>query len=133
VRINKPWRPDAWWPVATAMPRMLRELEKDPDSGLLGYHGMISSHGPVLVQYWRDIDSLYGYASDDGRQHRPAWIEFFRRARKVPGAVGIWHETYRASASESVYGDMPKMGLAAAVGRVPVGRGTDRARQRLAS
>lgn len=132
MRVNKPWRPDAWFPVAMAMPRMLRELSHDPDSGLLGYRMAISQDGPIMIQYWRDVESLYGYASDPDREHRPAWSAFFRRARNVPGAVGIWHETYRVAASESVYGDMPTLGLAAARGRVPVGRGTDRARQRLA-
>ncbi len=133
MRVNKPWRPDAWWPVAVAMPRMLRELSEDPDSGLLGYRLTIGRDGPMVIQYWRDVDALYGYASDPDRAHRPAWSAFFRRARKVPGAVGIWHETFRVAASESVYGDMPAAGLAAALGRVPVGKAADRARQRLAS
>ena len=100
MRVNKPWRPDAWWPVAVAMPRMLRELAMDPDSGLLGYRMAMSQDGPIVIQYWRDVDALYGYASDPDRQHRPAWGEFFRRARKVPGAVGIWHETYRVAVSD---------------------------------
>lgn len=133
MRVNKPWRPDAWLPTALAMPRMLRELSRDPDSGLLGYRLTLGTDGPLVIQYWRDTESLYGYASDPGREHRPAWTAFFRRAKKAPGAVGIWHETYQVAASESVYGDMPPAGLAAAVGRRQVGRGAERARQRLAS
>jgi hypothetical protein len=33
MRINAYWRLHEWLPVAVAMPRMLRELEADPDSG----------------------------------------------------------------------------------------------------
>ncbi|MBW0104914.1 DUF4188 domain-containing protein [Pseudonocardia sp. KRD291] len=133
MRVNKPWRVDAWAPVFAAMPRMLRELSRDPDSGMLGYRLAIGPDGPLVIQYWRDTESLYGYASDPARAHRPAWSAFFRKARTAPGAVGIWHETYTVAASESVYGDMPASGLAAALGRRVVGAGAERARQRLAS
>ena len=27
MRINKPWKVHKWWPVFSAMPRMLKELE----------------------------------------------------------------------------------------------------------
>ena len=36
MRINQPWRPDLWLPVFQAMPAMLAELSRDPDSGLAG-------------------------------------------------------------------------------------------------
>ena len=36
MRINRLWKVHKWWPVAAAMPRMLRELAGDPDSGFLG-------------------------------------------------------------------------------------------------
>lgn len=124
MRLNKPWRPGAWIPVAAAMPRMLRELSRDPDSGLLGYRLVVGADGPAVIQYWRDTESLYGYAADRDRAHRPAWAAFYRRARRVPGAVGIWHETFRVAASESVYGDMPPTGLAAAVGAARSGPAT---------
>ena len=133
MRLNKPWRVDAWAPVFAAMPRMLRELSRDPGSGLLAYRLTIGTDGPLVIQYWRDAESLYGYAADPARAHRPAWTAFFRRARRAPGAVGIWHETVTVAAGESVYGDMPPAGLAAALGRRPVGPGSERARQRLAS
>ena len=35
MRINRPWKVQRWWPVAAAMRPMLKELEDDPDSGLL--------------------------------------------------------------------------------------------------
>ena len=33
MRINSDWKLHKWLPIARAMPRMLRELEADPDSG----------------------------------------------------------------------------------------------------
>ena len=63
MRINKPWRPDLWLPVFSAMPRMLAELSQDPDSGLIGYRLTFGSGGPVVVQYWNSHEKLYAYAS----------------------------------------------------------------------
>ena len=133
MRINKPWPPDLWMPVFGAMPGMLAELSNDPDSGLLGYRLIFHPRGPWLVQYWSSVEKLYAYASDSSAQHRPAWTRFNRRARKAPGAVGIWHETFEVSRAESIYVGMPPSGLGAAAQLVPVGKRGDRAVQRLAS
>jgi hypothetical protein len=131
MRITKPWRVGAWLPTFRAMGPMLAELSREPARGLLGFRPMIGPGGPTIVQYWRDVDSLYAYASDTSGEHRPAWAAFNRRARESGGAVGIWHETFPTRGSESVYVDMPAIGLAAAVGRVPVTKRQDRARARL--
>ena len=132
MRINRPWRPDAWMPTLAAMGPMLAELAQDPDSGFLGYRTMLGARGPVLVQYWRCTDDVYRYAGDREARHRPAWAAFNRRARKIPGAVGIWHETYEVARAETVYVDMPRTGLAAATGVRPVTGALDRAERRLA-
>ena len=131
MRINKPWRPDLWLPVFAAMPAMLAELLKDKDSGLLGYRLTIGAGGPLLVQYWNSHEKLYRYASDRDAAHRPAWAAFNRRARKAPGAVGVWHETYVVERAESIYSGMPVSGLAAATSSVPVGRRGESAAERL--
>ncbi|MEJ8280058.1 DUF4188 domain-containing protein [Pseudonocardia spirodelae] len=133
MRLNRPWRVDAWWPVFTAMPRMLAELERDPGSGLLGHRLTVGAGGPLVVQYWRDRDSLYAYANDTTALHRPAWAEFNRRARAVPGAVGIWHETFVVREFETIYGDMPPSGLARALGVRPVDAGSEGGNRRLAA
>jgi Domain of unknown function (DUF4188) len=132
MRINKPHRPDLWWPVLGAMPRMLAELSRDRGSGLLGFRTLWGAGGPTVVQYWDSHEKLYAYASASGAEHRPAWAEFNRRARKVPGAVGIWHETFVVDRAESIYVAVPTMGLAAATGAVPVTIRGDSARARLA-
>ncbi|MEV5511229.1 DUF4188 domain-containing protein [Streptomyces orinoci] len=134
MRVNR-WRSVRHWlPAMTAMPRMLRELSRDPDSGLLGYR--LLSGGPrvyTVVQYWRSREELLAYAADPAAQHRPAWADFNRRARHGADKVGIWHETYLVPAGsyESVYVGMPLSGLAAAHGVEPVARRGERAAQRL--
>jgi hypothetical protein len=132
MRINKPWRPDLWWPVFQAMPKMLAELSRDKESGLLGYRLTLGAGGPLLVQYWDSHEKLYAYASAQDAEHRPAWTAFNRRARKAPGVVGIWHETFLVDRAESIYAGMPPSGLALATEPVPVQRRSDRAIQRLA-
>lgn len=62
-QINRWWRPDLWLPAFFAMPRMLRELSMDDDSGLLGFQTMLGSGGPYVTQYWSPIDKLYAHAS----------------------------------------------------------------------
>ncbi|MFJ4848896.1 MULTISPECIES: DUF4188 domain-containing protein [unclassified Streptomyces] len=136
MRINRWWALRSWLPAFMAMPRMLRELSRDQDSGFLGYQLLMGLPRLVcVVQYWASKEQLIAYASQPDRQHRPAWAEFNRRARAGKGRVGIWHETYSAPAGsyESVYVDMPAFGLGAATGVVPVGRRGETAAERLRS
>lgn len=133
MQINKPWRPDLWLPVFRAMPGMLTELARDADSGFLGSRLIFNPRGPWLVQYWNSVDRLYDYASNRDAAHRPAWTAFNQRARKAPGAVGIWHETFQVARAESIYVGMPPSGLGAATTLVPVGKRSDRAAQRIAA
>lgn len=133
MRVNQLWRPDLYLPVFAAMPKMLAELSRDPDSGLLGFRTLLGAGGPTLVQYWSSVEKLYAYASAPEAEHRPAWTAFNRRARKAPGVVGIWHETYLVDRAESIYVGTPPMGLAAATSAVPIPRRHDRAAQRLAA
>lgn len=135
MHINKPWRVATWRSAFVAMPRMIRELSKDPDSGFLGARFTIEGRGATVIQYWRSVEDIYRYATDPNLEHRPAWREFNRRARNSGGAVGVWHETYAVPLGhhESVYVDMPASGLAAATNTVPVTAANNRARQRLAS
>ena len=130
MRIRQWWRPDLWLPVFLAMPRMIAELSKDPDSGLLAWRLAFDLRGPWVVQYWRDTDRLYAYASAPAAAHRPAWTAFNRRARQHPDAVGVWHETFPVARAESIYVGMTPAGLAKGTGARPVT--LDRAPDRLA-
>lgn len=133
MHVTKPWRPDQWLPTFLAMGPMLAELSRDPELGLLGYRTLLGRGGPTIVQYWRDAESLYRYASSTDAKHRPAWAAFNRRARKAPDAVGVWHETFQVGAAETMYVHTPTMGLAKAVGAKPVTARLDGARARLSA
>ncbi len=112
MRINKAWKLHKWLPLFQAMPRMIRELERHPESGFLGH---IMSLG-VIVQYWRSFEHLEAYARDANQLHWPAWVAFNKRVDNSRDDVGIWHETYRVRAGEyeCVYSGMPPFGLAKA-------------------
>jgi hypothetical protein len=117
MRINALWKVHRWLPVFLVAPRMVRELQADDDSGLLGSWTFLSPpRGVGFVQYWADFESLRAYARDSDRLHLDAWGEYNQQA--AGGAVGIWHETYRVDADtyETVYNNGPPRGLGAAAG-----------------
>ncbi len=144
MRLNKPWRPDAWVPAMTAMGGMLTELSTNKaqaDAGeaeWLGFYDartVLGLRGPTVVQYWRSVEDVYAYAGAESLAHRPAWKAFYTRTRSAQGAVGVWHETYAVPAGghESLYLDMPQFGLARATGVVEGGRRGRTAAERLAA
>lgn len=95
MRINRLWRVDKWLPVAHAMGPMIAELSRDPESGFLGTEFALSGLRTVLlIQYWRDFDSLERYARDRNRLHWPAWTAFNR-------AVGVRPATGSRNAARS--------------------------------
>jgi Domain of unknown function (DUF4188) len=86
----------------------------------------------VLLQYWRDFDSLEAYARDRDQKHWPAWTAF-NKSVGSDGTVGIFHETYvvQAGAYETVYGNMPPFGLGKVGGLVPATGSRNEARSRM--
>lgn len=112
MRINALRRARQWWPAFMAMPRMLRELSAQPELGFLAAESWFRWREPMVVQYWRDMDSLMRYATARESEHLPAWAAFNRRARESH-ALGIWHEAYevRPETSHIVYRDMPLLGM----------------------
>jgi hypothetical protein len=112
MRINKLRKVHQWLPVMRAMPRMLRELASRPELGLLGHRLWFGGRDLLTVQYWRSTEQLMRYAHDRDAAHLPAWRDFNRRAGQND-AVGIWHETFQvaAGAHESIYVNMPRLGL----------------------
>jgi hypothetical protein len=123
MRLNRTWKVHQWLPVFTGMQRMLRELARHREQGLLGAHSGLLFGGPAVVQYWRSFEHLERFARDPANLHLPAW-RWFNRAVKASGDVGIWHETYLVPVGryEAIYGNMPRIGLAAAAGHVPIAR-----------
>jgi hypothetical protein len=132
MRINRLRQVRKWLPVARAMGPMLETLYQHPELGFLGGQSFFSWRGVTLVQYWRSFADLERFARDPAFTHLGAW-KAFNQAVGGDGTVGIWHETYlvRAGDYETVYGNMPRFGLAAAAGHVPAVGTRETARLRL--
>ncbi|MEY2883434.1 MAG: hypothetical protein RL490_1158 [Pseudomonadota bacterium] len=140
MRINRWWKFWQWLPVIRAMGRMLPELARQPELGLLHARSHFGFPGIMLVQYWRSYAALEAYASARDKAHLPAWAAF-NRSIGSNGDVGIWHETYLVEPGryENVYNNMPAWGLgragtlhdasgprARALGRLQAGKGDER-------
>jgi hypothetical protein len=124
MRINRFLLFHKWIPVARAMPRMLKELFKHPEMGLLDARSFVSGRTVMVVQYWRSFEQLHVYAHAKNLEHLPAWADFNRRVGGN-GSVGIFHETFLVEAGryECVYANMPPFGLGRAGKIVPaIGR-----------
>lgn len=134
MRVNRLWDLRKWWLVATAMPRMLKELAVKTDSGFLGVRTYLSGRVIMSAQYWRSFDDLVIYAHDKSGAHFPAWAAFNRRIGN-DGSVGIWHEAYLIEQGrfECIYGNMPLFGLAAATRHVKAEGRLAAAKDRMAS
>ncbi len=117
MRVNRLWAVNKWLPVATAMTKMQVALANDPSTGFLSgenYFNLLSKT-TCSIQYWRTFDDLERFSKAPTQTHLAAWRRF-NKAIGGNGTVGIWHETYQVKANqyESVYGNMPKFGLAKA-------------------
>src|SRR3712207_1770224 len=133
MRINRLRKVRSWWPAFVAMPKMLAELAKHPEDGLLHARSFWSGRTFLVVQYWESVEQLGAYARNAERAHAPAWSAFNRGAAGT-GDVGIFHETYVVPREgvESLYANLPPLGLAAAHGAAPrPGRRSRRAERRV--
>ena len=133
MRINHFHRIAKWWPVLSAMGPMLKELSANPDSGFLGTEYCLQGPRQVmLLQYWKDFDSLERYARSRDEKHWPAWVAFNKNVGS-DGTVGIFHETYTVGggAHETIYANMPPFGLGKVAGLVPATNSRNAARSRM--
>ena len=131
MRVNKLWKIHKWLPVALAMPKMVTELYKNPDIGLIS-HEQWFGRTTIMVQYWKSFEHLESYAKSKTSNHLPAWAAFNKNISNN-GDVGIWHETYLSKKGkfETVYNNMPKFGLAKAMSCVPATGNNKSANDRL--
>lgn len=133
MRINRLRKVRQWLPTFMAMPRMLRWLDAHPQAGLLHAELSLKSPlSPVVTQYWRSFEDLERFARSPDAPHLPMW-KWFNANVRDSGDVGIWHETYRVAAGqrEVIYGNMPRVGLAAALGSEPLGSTATSAARRI--
>lgn len=128
-RVHKPWRVRQWMPVARAMTVMQQEIADNPEIGCLHIENFGALRN-ISVQYWRSFEDLERFARSKEWSHLEAWRQFNKLIRDS-GDLGIWHETYlvRAGEYESVYGNMPRFGLAAAGGHLPADTSSTAARR----
>jgi hypothetical protein len=128
-QVHRPLRFRQWLPVARAMATMQREIADHPEIGCLHIENFGALRN-ISVQYWRSFEDLERFARSDDWSHLEAWRQFNRLIRDS-GDLGIWHETYlvRAGDFETMYGNMPRFGLAAAGGHVPIGPPSTAARR----
>ena len=131
MRPNQPWRLREWLRVSFEMGKMLLYLRRHPDAGLL-WHQLCLARYPFVLTYWASAEALQRFAADARAPHAPAW-RWFRRVIGDRGSVGVWHETYVVGVHESVYSGMPEVGLAKAVGSIPLTPALTTFQQRLGS
>ena len=133
MRFNRLWRVHKWGPVFLAMPRMIAELQRQPELGFLGADTWFG-RTTLMVQYWRSFEQLTDYAKARDKTHLPAWAAF-NRAVGGNGEVGIFHETYRVAPGdyENIYANMPPILLGRAFGLAPVRGALEGARSRMAT
>jgi len=131
MRLNKLWKVHKWGPIFMAMPRMIAELERQPELGFLGADAWFG-RTTMMVQYWRSFEALEAYAKARDKAHLPAWAAF-NRAVGVDGDVGIYHETYKVEPGtyENIYANMPPVLFGRVAGLVPVRGGYEGARGRI--
>jgi hypothetical protein len=133
MRVNRWWKLHKWISVAAAMPRMIQELNGQPESGFLGAEQWLG-RTTIMLQYWRSMDELMKYAKNRDAKHLPAW-RAFNRSVGTSGDVGIWHETYRVRPGdyENVYVNMMPFGLGNVGKLVTAGGNRATASRRLAA
>ena len=133
MRINRWLAVRRWVPTFLAMGPMLRTLYQHPEKGFLGARTLLSWRSVTVIQYWRSFEDLERFARNPDDPHFPAWKRFNKVVGYQDGSVGIWHETYLVQTGqyETVYGNMPVFGLAAATKHVPATGRRETARRRL--
>ncbi len=131
MRINRFLKFRSWLPVMRAMGPMVQNLYRHPEKGFLGAENFFNGRTTLMLSYWRSFADLERFARSPSDPHLPAW-RMFRQTVGDDGSVGIWHETYQVAPGEfeSIYGNMPRFGLARAFDHLPVSAGRHSAAQR---
>ena len=132
MRINRPWAVHRWLkPTINTVRNWWYVQHHRPDGYLNGYL-YVYAFGVGMTQYWRDFDALEAYSHATTQPHVVAWRQL-ARLTKSDQTFGYWHETYVVTPenSETIYGSMPRFGLAAAGEHVPVVTASNTARGRL--
>lgn len=130
MRVNRLWAVHKWLPVFMAMGPMIKELYTHKELGFYHTEFFVSWRRVTLLQYWRSFEDIERYAR--GGLHLKAWKDFNRKIGN-DGTVGIFHESYLIDPGkyESVYVNMPAIGLGKAGKHIPATGKREAARSRL--
>lgn len=93
--------------------KMFEELEKDPDSGFLGYvPAYMGLRSGAAIQYWRSLEDIRRFAHDPDDRHVPAW-QWYNEEVGANGELGFWAELYVIEDGnyETFYRNMHPVGL----------------------
>ncbi len=126
MRINRWWKPWKWIRVMYDMPRMCRELQANPEHGMMHFRYHVGFRQMMVVQYWKSFDHIHRWATSKTHTHLPAW-RWMNKNVGLNGDVGTWHETYvvKRGCYEALYVNMPPHGLGN-VGELVEARGKHR-------
>ena len=94
MRINRLLLSHKWLPIVFAMSRMLKELAKHPELGMLHAQTFVSGRTVLVVQYWRGFDQLHAYAHSKNLEHLPAWTAFNRKVGGLNQQRSYWDFKY---------------------------------------
>ena len=113
MRVNR-WRAvRSWAATFRAMPRMLAELSREQERGMLQQSTALGRHGPEVTTYWRSLPELLAYAHDTAGEHRPAWRAFnaaARRSRRARSASGTRRTSCRRVRTSRSTATCPSLG-----------------------
>jgi hypothetical protein len=94
MRVNNWLMIHKWFPVAMAMPKMIKSCIKihkaDSWARIAGWQ---DNNIRAVLEIIRTSEA---YAKNKDMEHFPAWKAFNLKARQS-GVVGVWHETYKIS------------------------------------
>lgn len=102
------------------MPRMPREVARQPELGLLEARTELAWRRATVIQYWESMDRLMAYVAARDHNHLPAWNAYNASVKRSGPVVGVWHEAYEVhpATSHIMYRNMPPFGMAAATSGV---------------
>lgn len=96
--------------MGDSMEAMITELEDNDTLGYIGSESFVGTTGTLIVQWWKDVESLNAWASSTMRSHHGPWAKLAKMGMKSTD-YGFWHETYKVEARnyESIYVNCPPM------------------------
>lgn len=94
MRLNKLRAVHKYFLAGLKAAKMFEELERDPDSGFLGYlPAYMGLRSGAAIQYWRSLEDIRRFARDPDDLHVPAW-RWYNEEVGNDGELGFWAELY---------------------------------------